>query len=245
MVDESGPDPASEGEQRPEATAPDRGRQASCPRCGTGLADFAPVCHRCGLRLDPGVAYFAGTGSGDAGASIVESGQTGAEVAFERRHLSCLPMDLERVARAEAVDGWALLDTTLDPDVPGNIVAHLRRPVRAPADAAAPPTTPPKGGPDGSRAARGAGRRGVGTGPASQPVASLPVDRPVPAGASRQDNERTGDPRLAIYAVLLVTGMVWSIDQFGIGGLLIALFVLPGLLRAILGIRRRERPRRR
>ena len=48
---------------------------------------------------------------------------------YEEKSLSCAPHQLETLAAAEAVDGWAIFDTTVDPESPGDILVQFRRPL--------------------------------------------------------------------------------------------------------------------
>lgn len=129
--------------------------QANCPRCTAPLRRGASDCDRCGLALEPvdqGLAlparglrcprcdrsaepgdHYVGLVGRSAHGSCPHCGtplvhaETFAAGAYEERSLACDTFELERLARAEAVDGWNLLDTTIDPHAPGRIVAYFRR----------------------------------------------------------------------------------------------------------------------
>jgi hypothetical protein len=216
--------------------------QLVCPRCAQQLPDYARTCHRCGLRLDPGVAYFPTEPDTDDAPAAPDATPGAPLPVYERKRVSCLPMDVERIARAEAVDGWALLDTTVDPDVPGSIIAHFQRPQRpaargvvgAPAAAPAQPAAR-QGAPSTTAPNRQSERRAAVPRAERQPVAQPEA----PDGAAERD------PREIIYVVLLVIAFIVLIKQLEIFGLLIALFVLPGVLRGLLGLPDRKRRRRR
>ena len=125
----------------PRCTAPLRHGASDCDRCGLALEPVAgslalpaqgPRCPRCDRPAEPGAHYVGVIGRSaqgscrHCGTPLVLS-ETFAQGAYEERSLACDTFDLERLARAEAVDGWHLLDTTIDPHAPGRIVAYFRR----------------------------------------------------------------------------------------------------------------------
>jgi hypothetical protein len=128
----------------PRCTAPLAPGEQACRRCGQQVARTADgrlvaagaVCPRCNRPAQPGQAYFTATGSSPAGTcaycgSPMEAVPPEDPAAyFEEKAESCAPFDLDRVARSEAVDGWAMMDTTVDPARPGRILVHFRRPAR-------------------------------------------------------------------------------------------------------------------
>jgi hypothetical protein len=149
---------------------------------------------------------------------------------FEYKSVTCMPMDLERVARAEAVDGWSLVDTTVDESGSGDIRANFRRPLRsAPSNARSvsgpqPMEVGPRGNTEPIRRARAEG-------------APRPSFGPEPSAA------RAARVRLAGLFVTLLVVLLLA-DKLGAAGLILALVFLPGLLRAFLGDGRRRRRRR-
>lgn len=128
----------------PRCTAPMAPGDQACRRCGQQVARTADgrlvaagaVCPRCNRPAQPGQAYFTATGSSPAGTcaycgSPLEAVPLEDPAAFfEEKAESCAPFDLDRVAHSEAVDGWAMMDTTVDPARPGRILVHFRRPAR-------------------------------------------------------------------------------------------------------------------
>ena len=174
-------------------------------------------CPRCGLLLQPGVAFFDGP-NGPSAPAPSAAAQTSEGI--ERKSISCLPMDLERVARAEAVDGWSLNDTTVDPEVSGNILAHFRRPFRS-RKAAAPTELP---------VAK----------PVSEATKQAPAAKPNRKAARRPDFGP--DPRpvpenvRSMLLVLLVIGLIVILaDNFGLIGVILGLVFVPGLIRTLVG----------
>ncbi len=177
-----------------------------CGRCGAALpvvgqvqarpigtqepmptAEVAPYCPRCD-RLDlPGARFTGALADGrmpacpHCGTAMVTTG-SGTTLAYEEVSLAVESWDLDRLVRAEAVDGWTLVDTTIDPSSPQRLLAHFRRALpeahAAPAAAAA-----------GSKA-QGAG--GIPHQP-SRPAASAAPAAP----ASPREPERPADPRPA------------------------------------------------
>jgi hypothetical protein len=129
----------------PRCTAPIAIASAACGRCGLSLEPtpdgrhvqaIGPLCPRCD-RVDVPGAQFAGVtgrsvhGScGNCGTPLV-SPEALRSSAYEERAVSSAAVDLERLARVEAVDGWQLLDTTVDPAAPERIIAHFRRGLQA------------------------------------------------------------------------------------------------------------------
>lgn len=128
----------------------------SCGRCGVALDDslpgrkvaHAPFCPRCD-RLEADGAGFTGlVGHGAAGSCehcgtmLVEppadrpAANSAGPIAYEEVSRATNSWDLDRLIRAEAVDGWTLVDTTVDPGAPDRLLAHFRRALPAAATAA-------------------------------------------------------------------------------------------------------------
>jgi hypothetical protein len=172
-----------------------------------------------------------------------------ADIAFERRTIACLPMDLERVARAESVDGWSLVDTTIDEDRPGGIIAHFRRPARAsaadmPAGGAAAAGEQATATPSGSPGSAGTSRRSAASGRDAEAAREpAPSADPKPIPAPKASSARP-DYRYLLYVVFVVVGMLVLLRVFGWLGFFIALFVLPGVVRGLLGIPNHKKKRR-
>jgi hypothetical protein len=180
-------------------------------------------------------------------------------------------MDLERIARAEAVDGWALLDTTVDPDRPGSIFAHFRRTSTAAQEpsggdraGAAAVGGPPKasgaegaaGAADDVRTSAGTDRRAGQSVPGSQEEPATGSSaagnpRPAPAPTQAVAPKKKEEWQYLLYVGLLVLSVLVLLRLMGPVGLLVALFFLPGLIRRALGMpsrkgrRKRRRDRRR
>ncbi|MFN2115131.1 MAG: hypothetical protein ACK2T6_05410 [Anaerolineae bacterium] len=239
--------------------------------------EFATHCHRCNLRLAPGVAYFQGR-EGQQGeqatGSAPEPSQEQAPpqprtdeeaispaptVRYDHRSVTCLPMDLERVARAEAVDGWALLDTTIAPDSPGSIVANFRRPARS---------AQATGGAGASRPATPAATRHTEGRPtehgtaasarSTSPLSGTPQVAPTPASHGPQPSSGPGqvtgvpseepasrpDFQYVLYVMFLLIGVIALVRLMGPIGILVALLFLPGVIRGALGMPKRKAARR-
>lgn len=207
-------------------------------------------CPRCGRPMQPG-QVFAGA-AGLSGAAVCEgcgalldlepvgaAAEAAAPAVYEEKAVSCAPMDVDRIARAEAVDGWALHDTTVDDRAPDRIVAHFRRPLRvrampAPAaEAAAPAPSRPIG-----RAARApeTARSAPRTAPATP--------APAPEAPAPQAAQPTQELRL-LFAVVWIIGVIALTRLMGAPGFFIGMFVLPGILRGFLGVPKERRERRR
>ncbi len=212
--------------------APPEAMPLRCPRCdrpvqagqvfvgAAGLAGAA-VCEACGapLELEP----------------VGVPAEPAAPTVYEEKAVSCAPMDVDRIARAEAVDGWALHDTTVDDRAPDRIVAHFRRPLRVrpqPGPAASPATEPRK------TAAGMTGRAPTPAKPAERTAAPQPI-APAPHPAVPPPELRL------VFAVVWIVGVVVLTRLMGAPGFFIGMFVLPGILRGFLGLpERRERRRR-
>lgn len=125
----------------PRCTAALARTDAACHRCGQAVvlaADGArlvaagTVCPRCSRPARPGEAYHSAIDWSDAAAcphcgSPLAAARGAAQIHEEKAEV-CAPHALERLVRAEAVDGWALWDTTIDPRDPGMLLVHFRRP---------------------------------------------------------------------------------------------------------------------
>lgn len=125
----------------PRCTAALARTDAACHRCGQAVALAADgarlvaagtVCPRCSRPARPGEAYHSAIDWSDAAAcphcgSPLAAARGTAQIHEEKAEV-CAPHALERLVRAEAVDGWALWDTTIDPRDPGMLLVHFRRP---------------------------------------------------------------------------------------------------------------------
>lgn len=206
------------------------------------LARATRLCPKCSRPVHPGQVFAGAAGLAEDGVCsecgqplIVAATQTdpATTTVYEEKSVACTPAELDRIARAEAVDGWALHDTTVDEMAADRIVAHFRRRVHAPPPAAAEPA---KGGKIPAPAARSRDARRV---PDRTEVVESPQhapEVPAPKGAT--------DMRLA-FAVIWLIGLIVLWSQMGTFGFLLGLFVLPGILRGILGLPGEKRDRRR
>ena len=120
----------------------------SCGRCGVAVDDSLPGrrmaraagavgaadghCPRCDrLELD-GSRFTGAVGLGPAGTcphcgTALVHAAADDRVAYEEVSRGTDSWDLDRLTRAEAVDGWMLIDTTVDPSAPDRLLAHFRR----------------------------------------------------------------------------------------------------------------------
>ncbi len=117
----------------------------SCGRCGVAVDDRLPGrrrthatggadshCPRCDRLETDGSRFSGAVGRGPAGACLhcgtaLVNTAVDDRVAYEEVSRATDSWDLDRLARAEAVDGWMLLDTTVDPSAPNRLLAHFRR----------------------------------------------------------------------------------------------------------------------
>lgn len=203
-------------------------------------------CPRCGRPMQPG-QVFAGA-AGLSGAAVCEgcgalldlepvgaAAEAAAPAVYEEKAVSCAPMDVDRVARAEAVDGWALHDTTVDDRAPDRIVAHFRRPLRVRAQ---PPPAVEAAAPAPSKATGRAAR-------APAPARSAPATTtPAPEVSAPPAAQPTQELRL-LFAVVWIIGVIALTRLMGAPGFFIGMFVLPGILRGFLGVPKERRERRR
>lgn len=228
-----------------------------CPRCTAAVAADARACCRCGqeLRLSADRSHLIAVGSvcprcnrdtraGQAFVSLTAADRpdlcphcgspmeylpvTEAATAFDEKVERCPAFDLDRLARAEAVDGWALWDTTIDPAQPDRILAHFRRPARpSPAPTAARP------------AQAGAAQTKIPTGPthapAPQPAPS--PQPPLPAGPATRP-QPSPEPGPAGRAA---PGELWSWEHPFRGLLPLALATAAAGAMLTLGLGRRRR----
>jgi hypothetical protein len=148
-------------------------------------------------------------------------------VTYEDKTAVCLPYELEHLARAEAVDGWRLVDTTVSEAVPGMIEVHFRRPVHAPSPP--PEVAKPR--------------------PAEKQAAHPRPDHKAPPTAKQSPESWQGltPSQLAWIAsvFLMVFGIMWATDKFGIVGLVMAVWLLPQIFRSLRGSSGKKRRRRR
>ncbi len=150
-------------------------------------------------------------------------------VTYEDKTMVCLPYELEKLAKAEAVDGWRLVDTTVSQAVPGMIEAHLRRPRHV---SARPDPT-----------AEGPPKRSEAASPRRRPEHKSPPTAP----ASEESDAPLSVTQLSrlVFILTLLIGIAWAFDNFGIIGLLLAVWLLPSLLKAALGMSRKTKRRSR
>ncbi len=222
------------GRQSREASSEATGRLRSllCPACGAALpwtvnegdapAEQHWLCPACGARADEPAAPL--------------------ERRFEERTLRCWPYELEQLAQAEAVDGWYLVDTKAAADVAGTIEARFRRPRRAT------PQSPESGvAPQSASATRKSGEPHSAARPkAERRGPPQAAKRPAPERPAASEPTRSFEVAAAWWTrmVLGFLGLalaLWLLDNFGLGGLLVALFVLWQIRRS--GRRRGSRPR--
>lgn len=128
----------------------------SCGRCGVALDDglpgrrvaHGPFCPRCDRVEADGAGFTGVVGHGAAGSCehcgtmLVEpaadrpAADSAGPIAYEEVSRATDSWDLDRLIRAEAVDGWTLVDTTVDPGAPDRLLAHFRRALPTAATAA-------------------------------------------------------------------------------------------------------------
>jgi predicted RNA-binding Zn-ribbon protein involved in translation (DUF1610 family) len=195
-------------------------------------AQSASRCPSCGGEIPTAGEGGAARSCPHCGARQVAEDRHPSTVIYEDKTVVCLPYELERAARAEAVDGWHLLDTTVSEAVPGMIEARFRRPVQL-----APPSRgepePPRGrGSREQRPERPAPRQN------RRPAASQPSRN---AGRARHSS----GPQHLLFYILLAVGVIWAADNIGWVGILLAFWLLPPMLRSVLGTGRRRRSKRR
>lgn len=94
--------------------------------------EVAPYCPRCDRLERPGGRFTGALAGGPAGAcphcgTALVTVPPDAGLAYEEVSLAADSWDLDRLVRAEAVDGWTLVDTTIDPRSPQRLLAHFRR----------------------------------------------------------------------------------------------------------------------
>jgi len=199
---------------------PEQQPQLACPRCSGRVSAGAGVCPGCGLTLEPGVAFFEAPR--ESAAAVEAAPGSG----YEHRSVSCLPMDLERVARAEAVDGWQLVDSTADPQDAGAVRAHFRRPLRT---VTAGTSATPAATARSPERARAGSRSAPSAAPSERSKAARrpsfgPEPKPVAPAVQR-----------VLYFLLVMGVILVMADAFGIVGLVLGLIFVPGVLRSLLG----------
>lgn len=184
---------------------------SSCGRCGVALDDSlpgrkvaqGPFCPRCDRVEADGAGFTGVVGSGAAGSCehcgtmLVEApadrpAAPGAgPIAYEEVSRATDSWDLDRLIRAEAVDGWTLVDTTVDPAAPDRLLAHFRR--------ALPAEDPRARGVLGGGAAAAPSAQGskATRPPAATAAAPRSPEQPTPAAPS------AGEPRAQAKAARL------------------------------------------
>lgn len=142
-------------------------------------AEAAPYCPRCDRLELPGGRFTGALAHGSAGAcphcgTAMVTAPSGTGLSYEEVSLAAESWDLDRLVRAEAVDGWTLVDTTIDPSSPQRLLAHFRRPLgegAAPSGAQSTPASQPA---PAARSARP-------TAPAEPLAPSRPLEPSAPA----------------------------------------------------------------
>lgn len=193
-----------------------------CPRCGAPVPRHGSQCPGCRLSLEPGVVFFEPE-SGTDPASRSEAIEPGSE----QKVVSCLPTDVERLARSEAVDGWALRYTAVDEARAGHVKAVFGRPLqrvpRPDAGASTRAKTAAKPAPSTSTRVGAKGKaKGVAKG------APRPELGPEP-------HTDAGDFWRLISVLVAVGAIVLLAENFGLAGLVLGLIFVPGVVRSFLG----------
>lgn len=247
---------------------------ARCPRCSAALAPNAEACARCGLQIaqsavaqpspaaglvcprcdriaEPGSRVVIPAGPAEHGlcptcGTPLVLPDTQVQGAFEHKTQACAPFELDTLVRAEAVDGWSLVDTTVDTQQPDRILAHFRRTLRvAPAVGT---TAQPQGKAGPVRQTATAGKPKPGRSASRESTPRPAPAEPQPAPAPTATPEASWPNPQMIYLIVLGLAAVFALRLAGIPGLVIMLIFLPQLLRQALGIqneadRRREAKR--
>ncbi len=193
----------------------------TCPRCGFRADPEAETCPRCRTELPKQSDVRVARPSERSGEYIT-------------RVLDCAPAELEALARREAVDGWELVDTTVDPASPDRLQAHFRRP--APAQPAAreqaeTKTAHPR--PDRAELEKRARKRARSK-PAKPSTSKTPAPA-APAPAEQDEEEPDGGPignERIFWATILISAGVLMSEMEWIG-LMIAIFAVPPAARMI------------
>lgn len=199
----------------------------TCSRCGFRAEPEAEACPRCGTTLEARAARRPELGTAAAQADVEQS-------------IACPPAELEALARREAVDGWELVDTTIDPAQPEQLLAHFRK--RAPAG---PDPSPKAGTSTGPQAAPGAKPRAE-SGPKTRAEQTRPA--PTQPGARPRRVDRRGSRSLpevfgpatnsteretqVYWGVMLVSAVI-LLNALSWPGLFVLGFVVPGAARRI------------
>ena len=191
----------------------------TCSRCGFRAEPEAEACPRCGTTLE-------------ARAARQPIPEAPASQSYVAQSIACAPAELEALARREAVDGWELMDTTIDPARPEQLLAHFRKTAPTAPDPSAQAT--PRAMP---RAESGPKRRAEQTRPAplrpsprpkrdNRPrLGSMPESLGPAAGSSERDT-RVYWGVMLVSAAILLNAMNWP-------GLFVLGFVVPGAARRI------------
>lgn len=207
----------------------------TCTRCGHVAGAEAKECPRCGGALASPIA--AAPPAAPEARSYVE--QT----------IACTPAELEAVARREAVDGWQLVDTTVDESRPDRILANFRRLASTQEAAqserkraASAPVSAPVAGTSTSSDARTARKqkraddrarrrqaRPSTARPAGQFRPTAPARKPASASESAQAD---GTYRHEVYLAVLAASVAMAVSWIGWPGIFL-LFAVPSAAKRI------------
>jgi hypothetical protein len=91
----------------------------------TSLDPQAEHCDRCAGSIEHAAAACPHCGASGAGAALPK------DRIWIHQSLTCEPHKLEDLARAQAVDGWQLVDTIYEPDRVGMLRCYFRKSVPA------------------------------------------------------------------------------------------------------------------
>lgn len=195
----------------------------TCPRCGFRADPEAETCPRCRTELPRQPDVRVARPSERSGEYI-------------ERVLDCAPAELEALARREAVDGWELVDTTVDPSSPDRLQAHFRRP--APAQTAARETAETQTAhtrPDRSELEKRAKKQKRAKSMPSRSATSKTQKPAAPKPAEQDEDEPDGGPignERIFWATILISAGVLMSEMEWIG-LMIAIFAVPPAARMI------------
>jgi len=217
----------------------------ACPRCTALLGPDDAACPRCGEPVAAARAVAAEP------SAAKDPDTPGSDAAREEKTVACWPNDLDQLARAESVDGWTLLDTTVDPRSSGKVLAHFYRPARRGSQAAAAPAAAPA-------------PRTIATPTAATKAREAKERKPAPARAPRprdddDDRELDGEPerervegraatgpdKQTVFVVVLFVVMAALYYNMGWPGLLVGLWFVVPLLRKAFDLPESDGKRRR
>jgi hypothetical protein len=206
----------------------------TCTRCGHVAGAQAEVCPRCGGAL----------------ASPAPAAPAAPEArSYVEQTIGCTPAELETIARREAVDGWQLVDTTVDEAQPDRILANFRRPVSTQEAArserkraASAPVSAPVAGTSSARDVRSARKqqraddrarrrqaRPSKARPAGESRPAAPARKPASASESAQAE---GEYRHEVYLAVLVASVAMAVSWIGWPGIFL-LFAVPSAAKRI------------